>query len=162
MFGSVMKEKATVPVPSRRPVDRTLLVLAALAIAAAVASSVSFRAVSQLAPGGPSVADERRTTPREGSDTAPAGGPAEAAPATQNANEASPPTVVFPLRDGAPQPVAAPGMSADTTDPAAPAQTAPGSVPASTEGRGRPELVTDGLPPTVPQPPPDPKLELRQ
>ena len=39
---------------------------------------------------------------------------------------------------------------------------APGSVPASREGTGRPELVPDGLPYTVPPPPPDPKLELRQ
>ena len=155
-----MREKSAVLVARHRPVDRTLLVLAALAIAAAVASSVSFRSASTAAPGAPSVVDERRTTTPEGMDTAPARGPAEAAPATGTANDAPLPTLMLPQRDGAPQPGAAPGASAGTADPAAPL--APGSAPASREGTGRPELVTDGLPYTVPPPPPDPKPELRQ
>jgi len=155
-----MREKSAVLVARHRTIDRTLLVLAALAIAAAVASSVSFRAASPPAPGGPSVVDEPRTTTPEGMETAPARGPAEAAPATGTANDAPHPALVLPQRDGAPQPDAAPGTSAGTADPAAPL--APGSAPASREGTGRPELVTDGLPYTVPPPPPDPKPELRQ
>ena len=113
-----MREKSAVLVARHRPVDRTLLVLAALAIAAAVASSVSFRAASPPAPGGPSVVDEPRTTTPEGMETAPARGPAEAAPATGTANDAPHPALVLPQRDGAPQPDAAPGTSAGTADPA--------------------------------------------